>query len=687
MTPKLRIRRRHSFPRHRATGTAGGHGALADLLTPFILAVLLVTGPLILGATRLWIELPLLSGAALLFMVQGLRLASKPLADESRRVDAIDLVVVFFLLYALVRWLTSPAEYLSRIEAMDIVAYAGVFLTSRYGMANRKHCMALLFSLAALGAAEMIFGYYLSNHPDWFPFGLSENAHVQYAPRWVGTYESPNHYASLLVMAMGAALALGSFSKLAWPARIIFFYAAVMMIVGVIYSGSRGSWIALVAAIAALVVMGIRNGTMRWWWPVSAALVLIAITIFLFCTSPVVQERLALTSNTPGGQVDTGSRIELAVDALRMARDHPIFGTGPGTFAFVHPHYQGRHFDFKAQMTHNDYLNCLDDYGLVGFALAFYFVGAVTLKFFRPLEVDNRWQDRVLVATGFAAWVALLVHSLFDFNLHIPANALLLFSLVGLGVGRIREEKVLHWSTFSLAPLGGWLGWGLVLMSLIYGMEVGRMALSDIAYEKALMSSDDEVPSDSIAAVKDALGYDPGDGSAWAFLGDLHRYQALQQKNSHDRLAEGQLALGAYEQALKANALDDTVHARLGLTLDLMRKYPEALPHYLETVTAQPYNGQFWFWLGNHYAVIGDAKEAAQAYAHMEYCFHPVEWKVQADKALQTLSNSGGVSPSASLPPPASPPAPVSAPVLLSAPPPAPPAQTPSPPDKPPNSP
>ena len=133
---------------------------------------------------------------------------------------------------------------------------------------------------------------------------------------------------------------------------------------------------------------------------------------------------------------------------------------GPGTFVFLHPRYQGGPFACKAVLTHDDYLNCLDDYGLVGFGLAMFFVTAVTLKFFRPLRLDNRWQDRVMVATGFSAWVALLVHSLVDFNLHIPANALLLFALTGLALGRIKdgEGAALEHAFARVRWAGGWAG-------------------------------------------------------------------------------------------------------------------------------------------------------------------------------------------------------------------------------------
>ena len=65
--------------------------------------------------------------------------------------------------------------------------------------------MALLYLLVILGVGETAFGYYLSNHLDWFPFGPAERMQLHYTPRWVGTYDSPNHYACLLVMAITAA--------------------------------------------------------------------------------------------------------------------------------------------------------------------------------------------------------------------------------------------------------------------------------------------------------------------------------------------------------------------------------------------------------------------------------------------------------------------------------------------------
>jgi hypothetical protein len=453
MTPRLIIRRERSPSRHGHGKTHHGGRGLAAVITTLLLVVILVAGPLMLGATRAWVDLPLLALVAVLLMVQGLRLAVNIAEGEKRRADAIDVAVALFALYAVVRGFAFPADYFSQIEVMNVVAYAGVFFTCRYGMVNRNYCMVLLYALVILGTVETVFGYHLINHMDWFPFGAGERMQLRYAPRWIGTYDSPNHYASLLVMAIAAALALGSFSKLPWVVRIVLVYLAMMMILGVIFSGSRGSWVALVAAIGGLVIMAIRNGIMRWWIPVGAALALVMVSGCLLSVTPMVQTRL---TNTSGELL--GGRWRS--DALQIVHDH---------------------------------LNYMLGYGVVGLGLVLFYIAAVTLKFFAPLWVDNRWQDRVLVATGFAAWVALLVHSLVDYNLHVPANALLLFSLTGLALGRMKEERSRHWSTISLNPFGRWMGVMIVALAILFGVLLTQIVVKDHIFP-GVFSSEAEHP-------------------------------------------------------------------------------------------------------------------------------------------------------------------------------------------------
>jgi O-antigen ligase len=645
MSLRTSSRRRRSHHRHSGEKT-GFPAGLGLLCTTALLAVILMTGPLFLGSDRLWIDLPLCVGTALLLLVQGLRLTLNKPAPGGRRLDIIDWSVLLFTGYAVVLWLTSPAEYPARLEMFDVIGYAGIFLTCRYGMANRRLAIFLLYLLVLLGVFEMVFGYIFSSHPEWFPFGPTEQNQLHYVGRWLGTYGYPNSYGNLLVMALAAALAMVSFSKLPWPVRIILLYLAFMMMIGVAFSASRGSWLALAVAILGLVVWGLRHGTLRWWIPVTATVALFALGITLFSFSGIARVRTAeLVNLIDSGNLNNYIRVELTRDALHIAHDHPIVGTGPGTFRYVHPRYQDATLHYYAELTHDDYLNCLDDYGIIGFALAMLFVAAVTLKFFRPLDIDSRWQDRVVVVTGFAAWLALLVHSFIDFNLHIPANARILFALTGLAVGRFKQEEHLmnNWSTVSLARLGRWPGVAVILLSLAFGIYTFRNAASDIIYETAANRSDMSPTTETILEINRALAYDPHNGYALRLLGDLHRYKASRQTTAGDRAAEGQLALDAYLKAAAENPYDDSILARLGRTYDVMRRYPEAYFCYSQAVTNEPFNGEYWYRLGNHYWVRGLLQKAEEAFLLSDHCPHGAYGSASAEHELRQLPEMQGI--------------------------------------------
>jgi O-antigen ligase len=612
-------------------------------LTVALLVLVLFSMPLVLGGARLWFQLPVLELVALLMLVQAARLAFGP--HTPLRLDVVDFSVLAFTLYAIVRWKTSPVEYDSRLEIFNVVAGAAVLLVCRYGLARRSQALVLLGLLIALGVFELVFGYLLSQHLDWQPFGPNERLHQYYAPRWIGTYASPNHYGEILIMAMSAALAWGAFSTVSWSLRILCFWTALLMMFGVVESGSRGSLIAAAVAIVALTIAGLRDRMVRWWLPVTGAVILIGGIGLAVAHSAVAQERLdEATSYITKGNLPTYMRIQLDGDALRIAGDHPIFGTGPATFAYVHPRYQDATFHGLAVMAHNDYLNTLADYGAVGLAIALVFAVAVTIRLLRRPRVIGRWQDRVLLATGFMAWSAMLVHSLVDYNMHIPGNALMLLALTGMGLRRAPAE--------ADTPVRGWdlprwpLAIALALLALAYGVEVGRTGLSAIIYAHVEAQALDNRPPVSIAAAKKALAFDPDNVPALIFLGNLYRIETAREQDLATRLADGQQALDYYQRAARENPLQDTTTASEALTYDLMGRYPEAYFCYVEALKHQPYDGQFWYRLGNHYWAVGLLEKAEQAYQMGLHCPNGSQENEKPAGALRDYLAAQGIPPS-----------------------------------------
>ena len=107
------------------------------------------------------------------------------------------------------------------------------------------------------------------------------------------------------------------------------------------------------------------------------------------------------------------------------------------------------------------------------------------------------------------------------------------------------------------------------------------------------------------------------------------------------------MALDAYQQAQKANRLDDEIQARMGLTFDLMHRYPEAFFCYQTATRAQPHNGQFWNALGNHYWQRGMLQKAEQSYIMAARCPFGKEGGWDAAGQLRQQLDAQGVQPPA----------------------------------------
>src|SRR5262249_40786359 len=92
---------------------------------------------------------------------------------------------------------------------------------------------------------------------------------------------------------------------------------------------------------------------------------------------------------------------------------------------------------------HNDYLEILADAGVIGAGLALWFIIAL----FRAIARGVRSPDPLTAAIalgGGAGLFGLLLHSFFDFNLHLPSHAVvfLLLSTVISTVGDTVDDPI-----------------------------------------------------------------------------------------------------------------------------------------------------------------------------------------------------------------------------------------------------
>jgi O-antigen ligase len=125
----------------------------------------------------------------------------------------------------------------------------------------------------------------------------------------------------------------------------------------------------------------------------------------------------------------------------KMISDHPLIGTGPGTFATVYTQYQPPGLANRRFYAHNDYLHFISEVGLALPVVMVWLVIALYRKGFKKLKNPSRLVRGSTIG-AMAGITAILVHSISDFNLYIPSNAILFTVLAALVAGPVPLDNV-----------------------------------------------------------------------------------------------------------------------------------------------------------------------------------------------------------------------------------------------------
>jgi len=282
---------------------------------------------------------------------------------------------------------------------------------------------------------------------------------ASYHKRGSGTFICPNHLAGYLEMVLPLSLALlffeyGKMRRAGSPSGakfkqfvtghalqrlVLCLSVAVVLFAALLFSQSR---MGIVAATVSLLVIVALVGVSRFHGTAGTLLAtaFIALSIGLAIwigPGPVVGRFADMQQEFKGNQ----TRLAIWQDARALVRREPVIGTGLGTFPIAYTAVQTAFPGQFVNHAHNDYLELTSDIGLpaalILFASILFILWHTVRTFFRTEGLFER-----SVALGcVGSIVAILLHSLTDFNLYIPANALLFSTVLGLAVAAGGERS------------------------------------------------------------------------------------------------------------------------------------------------------------------------------------------------------------------------------------------------------
>jgi O-antigen ligase len=354
--------------------------------------------------------------------------------DPNRMLARVDLLFALPLFFLLTQALAALRTICPQ-ETMDtVLLFAGCVLLfyvgawyARDGAATGRLFggLALATLFVCILAMQQHFGgleetrAYASTHVDTaaaprdFLLRMSSN-------RVFGPFVYPNTLAAFLVVAFAPVLAWIWVRARGWDARvkwIALVFAAGVMLFCLLLTGSRGGLAAF--AVMALTVLWclLPQGGRR-------ATVAIAWLVVVFVLVVVLARHGGLLHFGTGS---LEARTDYWRGAVRIIRDHPWLGTGPGTFGSIYPMYKTASTE-EAEMVHNNFLQMWSDSGVLAFVV-FAALWIVAMRDSFRLARQRRSDMAAAAITGaLAGWT---VHGLVDFDLYVPGVALPAFILLG----------------------------------------------------------------------------------------------------------------------------------------------------------------------------------------------------------------------------------------------------------------
>jgi len=349
----------------------------------------------------------------------------------------LDKPILALLILCLISSAFSMHHRTSLWAMVLFVNYIVIFYLTIYTINTRAHLRRLIYLIIGMAIFLSVFGFFKRFGVNLFPWW--EYSELKYPLDFLSaTYGNHNHLAGYLEMTI--PLILGLFLTGYRSGKLLLMvFLTFILLTAMILSLSRGGWIGV---FIGLIFMAICLLTSRYFkrkgFLIAIAGVSLAMVLIVMASTPVVER--VQTVMEKGEEASLNSRLVVWGGAVKMIGNHPLHGTGPGTFSTIFTQYQPPGFTNRFFMAHNDYLQFTSELGLLLIPIIIWMIIALYRKGFKKLKNSSRLV-RGTTLGAMSGITAILIHSIADFNLHIPANALLFTVLAAIVVAPLPQEK------------------------------------------------------------------------------------------------------------------------------------------------------------------------------------------------------------------------------------------------------
>ncbi len=331
----------------------------------------------------------------------------------------------------------------TRIHFLLGSAYTLIFALTLFLLNSPRRFKILAGTLVLSGLFQAVYGIAMVWSGQEYGFLVEKYVNKGSV---TGTFVNRNHFAGYAALSLSMAIGLflsspvlndwqthrqrfRSALQLLLSQAILLRVALAVLVLGLLLSKSRMGNLAFFSALllASCVYLSLtRCWSRRLAWLLGGMLLIDVLIVGSLFGGEQVFNRVLQTDLGQEG------RVWSMRYTFTMLGDFPLTGTGAGSFSEVFPVYQGVQLPDFHEHVHNDYLEFAVELGLPAFLLLTGVVGLATWSALATIKYRSRG---LRVGLSFGVLLAIFwlgLHSLADFNLQIPANALTLIVLLAM---------------------------------------------------------------------------------------------------------------------------------------------------------------------------------------------------------------------------------------------------------------
>lgn len=385
------------------------------------------------------------------------------------------------------------------------------------------------------------------------------------------------------------------FGRRAWL-RVVCGLLVVGILLAVIFGNSRGGWVSLVVGAVVWMVMVLAYLKQRKSRVFGVALVLGVLFMVTGLASStwmvqrIIDKRAESTFERLGVEgvkrLDDGGRMGLQQLAFEIFQESPVFGMGARSYSYLslknwdverRPLY-----DRPPEFVHNEYLQALSDYGLVGLLIVMLLILVhAILGSYHALSSEELGGERELSLMQLGAiggFIAVLAQCFFSFLLHTPSCMVLVGLLAGILASRSSGGRVV---AVRVMPerFSGALGAVAALSLLAVGGVLTHSYVLSLRANGQLAELDGEGAAFQALVTMNEAGHAGRDPEIFEVVGRAAMVFAKKATESGDGDLAGRFyaeAKRAFEAALKYNPHSPAGIAGLPRVEDALGNWGEA---------------------------------------------------------------------------------------------------------------